>query len=298
MAITTAQFAADIAQLLVAQGVPLDDATAFADSFAASVTEWLGGEDAIPADLAYRLTEVLGKWNTFITGMVDFLTMPADGGVNGDGTFPVTDQFGVVHILSSRAKLAQDLTLAQGALEGAEQLIQSAEDAQQSADAALGSANAAAQSLSDLNQTLATAVAGATLAASQSAAAAAESAADATDALTQLNDTLSQAVGLAVAGATQTATEAAEAAIEARDLAAGASATAGEAAALAGESAEAATTAAGHAASAKTAAEAARDKAKEYRDQAGEIASFDPTLYALKPFAKRQAKRAALIYGS
>lgn len=62
---------------------------------------------------------------------------------------------------------------------------------------------------------------------------------------------------------------------------------------------EATTTAAAAAVAADRLAVAAdRDQVEIWRDEIGEIIGFDPNDYATKLYAKRQAKRAALIYGS
>lgn len=47
-----------------------------------------------------------------------------------------------------------------------------------------------------------------------------------------------------------------------------------------------------------TASEVARVAAVAAKNEAVEIAGFDPTLYALKTYAKSQAKRAAIVFGS
>lgn len=105
MAITTAQFAADYAALLEAQGVVLEDRPLFVVTFAGQLTDWLGGGDAIPAELAYRLKQTLGYWNAFSSGMVGFLTIDAEGGPNGDGTVTIVDGLGVTHTIDSLARL-------------------------------------------------------------------------------------------------------------------------------------------------------------------------------------------------
>ncbi len=109
MAITTAQFAADYAALLEAQGVVLTDRPLFVATFAGQLTDWLGGGDAIPAELAYRLKQTLGYWNAFASGMVGFLTIDAEGGPNGDGTVTIVDGLGVTHTIDSLSRLVLEM---------------------------------------------------------------------------------------------------------------------------------------------------------------------------------------------
>jgi hypothetical protein len=91
MALTTAQFAEDVAALLVAQGVALDDATAFATTFATKLTGWLGGEDAIPADLAQRLTALISLWHAEMMQWIDWWAGTTTGGPNEDGLYPIVN---------------------------------------------------------------------------------------------------------------------------------------------------------------------------------------------------------------
>ncbi len=105
MTLTTPQMAAAFADALEAQGVALTDKPDFIADFAGMLGEWLGGADALPADVALRLIATLGNWNSFAAGMLDFLTIEADGGENGDGKVTITDAAGVVRTIDSRALL-------------------------------------------------------------------------------------------------------------------------------------------------------------------------------------------------
>lgn len=105
--LTTTQFADDYVDALVAQGVALDDAAAFKTTFATQLTDWLGGGDAIPADLAYRLTIALGRMNAETVSRLDWLTGTATGGPNSDGYYEATEPDGTVVPYPCLAKIVE-----------------------------------------------------------------------------------------------------------------------------------------------------------------------------------------------
>jgi hypothetical protein len=107
MSLTTTQFANDYTNALVAQGVVLSNATAFKATFAAQLTDWLGGGDAIPADLAYRLTEALNRVNAETASRLDWLTGTPTGGPNGDGYFVATAPDGSTFLFPCLARTLQ-----------------------------------------------------------------------------------------------------------------------------------------------------------------------------------------------
>lgn len=107
MSLTTTQFANDYVNALVAQGVTLSNATAFKATFAAQLTDWLGGGDAIPADLAYRLTTALALVNAETASRLDWLTGTASGGPNGDGYYPATAPDGSTFLFPCLARTLQ-----------------------------------------------------------------------------------------------------------------------------------------------------------------------------------------------
>lgn len=107
MSLTTTQFANDYVNALVAQGVTLSNATAFKATFAAQLTDWLGGGDAIPADLAYRLTSALSLVNAETASRLDWLTGTPTGGPNGDGYYTATAPDGTPFLLPCLAKTLQ-----------------------------------------------------------------------------------------------------------------------------------------------------------------------------------------------
>jgi len=107
MSLTTTQLASNFADELTGQGVALDDKPAFVAAFAGMLTAWLGGEDALPADTAYRLMQVMGSWNLDQLQRLEWWTGSATGGPNGDGEYPQTNAAGVTTLFPSRAKMMQ-----------------------------------------------------------------------------------------------------------------------------------------------------------------------------------------------
>ena len=107
MSLTTTQFANDYVNALVAQGVTLSNAAAFKTTFANQLTAWLGGGDAIPADLAYRLTDALARINAETASRLDWLTGTPTGGPNGDGYYTATAPDGSTFLFPCLAKTLQ-----------------------------------------------------------------------------------------------------------------------------------------------------------------------------------------------
>ena len=114
MSLTTTQFANDYVNALAAQGVTLSNATSFKSTFAAQLTDWLGGGDAIPADLAYRLTTALARVNAETASRLDWLTGTATGGPNNDGYYIATAPDGTPVPFPSLAKTLAVLQAAAG----------------------------------------------------------------------------------------------------------------------------------------------------------------------------------------
>jgi hypothetical protein len=114
MSLTTTQFANDYVNALVAQGVALSNAAAFKTTFANQLTAWLGGADAIPADLAYRLTEALARINAETTSRLDWLTGTVNGGPNNNGYYPATTPDGSTILFPCLAKMLAVLQAAAG----------------------------------------------------------------------------------------------------------------------------------------------------------------------------------------
>ncbi|MCA3730429.1 MAG: hypothetical protein INF03_12845, partial [Phenylobacterium sp.] len=107
MSLTTTQFANDYVNALAAQGVTLSNATIFKSTFAAQLTDWLGGGDAIPADLAYRLTTALARVNAETASRLDWLTGTATGGPNNDGYYIATAPDGSTFLFPCLARTLQ-----------------------------------------------------------------------------------------------------------------------------------------------------------------------------------------------
>ena len=114
MSLTTTQFANDYVNALVAQGVSLSNATAFKATFAGQLTDWLGGGDAIPADLAYRLTDALNRINAETASRLDWLTGTVTGGPSGNGYYVATAPDGSTFLFPCLAKTLAILTAAAG----------------------------------------------------------------------------------------------------------------------------------------------------------------------------------------
>jgi hypothetical protein len=114
MSLTTTQFANDYVNALVAQGVVLSNATAFKATFADQLTGWLGGGDAIPADLSYRLTDALNRVNAETASRLDWLTGTATGGPTSNGYYVATAPDGTTFLFPCLAKTLAILQAAAG----------------------------------------------------------------------------------------------------------------------------------------------------------------------------------------
>jgi len=114
MSLTTTQFANDYVNALVAQGVSLSNATAFKATFAAQLTGWLGGGEAIPADLSYRLTDALNRVNAETASRLDWLTGTATGGPSSNGYYVATAPDGTTFLFPCLAKTLAVLQAAAG----------------------------------------------------------------------------------------------------------------------------------------------------------------------------------------
>jgi hypothetical protein len=114
MSLTTTQFANDYVNALVAQGVVLSNAAAFKTTFASQLTGWLGGGDAIPADLSYRLTDALNRVNAETASRLDWLTGTATGGPSSNGYYVATAPDGTTFLFPCLAKTLAVLQAAAG----------------------------------------------------------------------------------------------------------------------------------------------------------------------------------------
>lgn len=114
MSLTTTQFANDYVNALVAQGVSLSNAAAFKATFAGQLTGWLGGGEAIPADLSYRLTDALNRVNAETASRLDWLTGTATGGPSSNGYYVATAPDGTTFLFPCLAKTLAVLQAAAG----------------------------------------------------------------------------------------------------------------------------------------------------------------------------------------
>lgn len=90
MALTTTGFADAFIDLLTAQGVVLTDPTATKTALVASLTDWLGGGDALTASVANRLTALFADFQAELLARTDFWFGSATGGPGADGQYPFT----------------------------------------------------------------------------------------------------------------------------------------------------------------------------------------------------------------
>lgn len=103
--LTTAGVAEAIIATFVSQGVALADEAVAATQIAGHLTAWLGGEDAISADLSLKLNSAIGNINTDALQRIEWWTGAVDGGPNGDGLYPMTNVAGVTTLFPCLAKI-------------------------------------------------------------------------------------------------------------------------------------------------------------------------------------------------
>lgn len=112
--LTTAGVAEQIVATLVSQGVVLDDEAVAATEIAGHLTDWLGGQDAVPADLSLKLNGAIGNINADQLQRIDWWTGPANGGPNSDGLYPMTNAAGVTTMFPSLAKIFETVGTVDG----------------------------------------------------------------------------------------------------------------------------------------------------------------------------------------
>jgi len=61
------------------------------------------------SEVANKLSEVLGRWSTFVDEIGEWATGRADGGPNGDGTYPITKPSGDQVTLTGFQRLVDDV---------------------------------------------------------------------------------------------------------------------------------------------------------------------------------------------
>ena len=111
MPTTTPDFVEGLIDDLVAEGVPIADPAGLKATLASSFTEWLGGDDAIPADTARKLATAIGNINLDAMQRLDWWTGSATGGwdvtgtVPGGGHYPMTNAAGTTTFFPSLAKI-------------------------------------------------------------------------------------------------------------------------------------------------------------------------------------------------
>lgn len=103
--LTTVGVAEAIVATFVGQGVTLADEAVAATEIAGHLTAWLGGEDAVSADLSLKLSTTIGSWNTNQLQFLDWSAGVVDGGPGSDGLYPLTNAAGVTRLFPCIAKI-------------------------------------------------------------------------------------------------------------------------------------------------------------------------------------------------
>jgi len=85
--ITTEALVDQLFDLLTDQGVPFDDLAAAKAAAVPIFQNWLGGDNALPAETMRTALNVLGRTNGFVVNQYDFWTTPATGGPYANGDF-------------------------------------------------------------------------------------------------------------------------------------------------------------------------------------------------------------------
>ncbi|MFZ3005849.1 MAG: GDSL-type esterase/lipase family protein [Phenylobacterium sp.] len=107
--IQTAAFVDQFFDKLAAHGVALTDAPALKADVADLFTAWLGGEEAIPADLGQKLATQIGVQTAKTLNDFDWYNTPANGGPRNDGTIDFVLPDGTTVPLDGRAKLIESM---------------------------------------------------------------------------------------------------------------------------------------------------------------------------------------------
>lgn len=105
--LTTEAFVDQLLDTFTAQGVTFDDLAATKTAAVSLFTGWLGGDNAIPADLGRKLTTQIGVYNAEVLARYDFWTVPAAGGPHGDGTYDLVLPDGTTTQIPGLAKMLQ-----------------------------------------------------------------------------------------------------------------------------------------------------------------------------------------------
>ena len=105
--LTTTAFVDQLFDLLAAQGVTFSDITAAKAAAVTQFTGWLGGDNALPADLGRKLSTQIGVYNAEVLARYDFWTVPANGGPHGDGTYDLVLPDGTTTQIPGLAKMLQ-----------------------------------------------------------------------------------------------------------------------------------------------------------------------------------------------
>ncbi|MGQ3016991.1 hypothetical protein [Phenylobacterium sp.] len=109
--ITTEAFVGQLFDLWVAQGLDFDDLAAAKAAAVPIFQAWLGGDNALPAEIGRQALSVLGRTNGFVLNQYDFYTTPANGGAYGDGSFDAALPDGTVERFVGLPKLLATVPL-------------------------------------------------------------------------------------------------------------------------------------------------------------------------------------------
>ncbi len=105
----TADFVDQLFDAIAAHGVTITDAAGLKTAAVDLFTAWLGGSEAIPADLGQKLATQIGVQTAKTLNDFDWYTVPLNGGPRSDGTIDFVLPDGTTAPLDGRAKLIESL---------------------------------------------------------------------------------------------------------------------------------------------------------------------------------------------
>jgi len=107
--ITTEAMVDQLFDLLTDQGVAFDDLAAAKAAARSIFQNWLGGDNALPAETMRTALNVLGRQNGFVLNQFAFTTTPHDGGPDGDGEVDILLPDGTLERIPGLAKLREQM---------------------------------------------------------------------------------------------------------------------------------------------------------------------------------------------
>lgn len=135
--ITTEALVDQLFDLLTVQGVAFDDLAAAKAAAVPIFQNWLGGDNALPAETMRTALNVLGRTNGFVVNQYDFWTTPETGGPYANGDFDALMPDGSTSPQPGLAKMVAAVDGA-GAMAAADAATAAAADASAATAAANG----------------------------------------------------------------------------------------------------------------------------------------------------------------